>query len=117
MLEILRILPEAEPTLSAGASQAECDVGMSTVIAVDLSRYFDTIRHSVLLDKTAKRVQDPQVMGLVPPHHSSPPYPGQHAQLLLVPRPAPCQHNWDTFRSLIRQQGGKDSPHEQKESS
>ena len=28
----------------------------------------------------------------------------------------PCQHNGDTFRSLIRQQGGKDSPHEQPES-
>jgi RNA-directed DNA polymerase len=38
---------------------------MSTVIDVDLSRYFDTIRHSVLLDKIAKRVQDPQVMHLV----------------------------------------------------
>jgi len=24
-------------------------------------RYFDTIRHSMLLDKIAKRVQDPQV--------------------------------------------------------
>jgi group II intron reverse transcriptase/maturase len=38
---------------------------MSTVIDVDLSRYFDTIRHSVLLDKIAKRIQDPQVMHLV----------------------------------------------------
>jgi retron-type reverse transcriptase len=38
---------------------------MSTVIDVDLSRYFDTIRHSVLLDKIAKRVQDPEVMHLV----------------------------------------------------
>ena len=38
---------------------------MSTVIDVDLSRYFDTIRHSVLLDKIAKRIQDPQVMQLV----------------------------------------------------
>src|SRR5947208_5053370 len=38
---------------------------MSTVIDVDLSRYFDTIRHSVLLDKIAKRTQDPQVMHLV----------------------------------------------------
>jgi RNA-directed DNA polymerase len=32
---------------------------MSTVIDVDLSRYFDTIRHSVLLEKIAKRIQDP----------------------------------------------------------
>jgi len=38
---------------------------MSMVIDVDLSRYFDTIRHSVLLDKIAKRVQDPRVLHLV----------------------------------------------------
>jgi group II intron reverse transcriptase/maturase len=38
---------------------------MFTVIDVDLSRYFDTIRHSVLLDKIAKRVQDPRVLHLV----------------------------------------------------
>ena len=38
---------------------------MSTVIDVDLCRYFDTIRHSVLLDKIATRVQDPQVLHLV----------------------------------------------------
>jgi RNA-directed DNA polymerase len=38
---------------------------MSTVIDVDLSRYFDNVRHSILLDKIAKRVQDPQVMHLV----------------------------------------------------
>jgi RNA-directed DNA polymerase len=38
---------------------------MSTVIDVDLSSYFDNIRHSVLLEQIAKRVQDPQVMHLV----------------------------------------------------
>ncbi len=38
---------------------------MSMVIDVDLTRYFDNIRHSVLLEKIAKRVQDPQVMRLI----------------------------------------------------
>jgi RNA-directed DNA polymerase len=38
---------------------------MSTVIDVDLSRYFDTIRHSTLLDKIAQRIQDPQILHLV----------------------------------------------------
>ena len=38
---------------------------MSTIIDVDLSRYFDTIRQSVLLDKIAKRIQDPRVLRLV----------------------------------------------------
>jgi len=38
---------------------------MSTVIDVDLSRYFDNIRHSVLLDKIAERIQDPRVLRLV----------------------------------------------------
>jgi group II intron reverse transcriptase/maturase len=38
---------------------------MSTVIEVDLTCYFDNIRHSRLLEQIAKRVQDPQVMHLV----------------------------------------------------
>jgi len=38
---------------------------MSTVVDVDLSKYFDTIRHTILLDKIAKRVQDPKVLHLV----------------------------------------------------
>ena len=38
---------------------------MSIVIEVDLSRYFDMIRHSTLLDKIARRVQDPQVLHLI----------------------------------------------------
>jgi RNA-directed DNA polymerase len=38
---------------------------MTKVVDVDLSNYFDSIRHSVLLGKIAKRVQDPAVMRLV----------------------------------------------------
>ena len=38
---------------------------MWIVIDVDLSQYFDNIRHSVLLDKIARRVQDPEVMHLI----------------------------------------------------
>ena len=38
---------------------------MSTVVDVDLSRYFDTIRHSILLARIAHRVQDPDVLRLV----------------------------------------------------
>ena len=37
---------------------------MSTVIDVDLSRYFDTIRQSVLLDKIAKRYHRTTVSGV-----------------------------------------------------
>jgi group II intron reverse transcriptase/maturase len=38
---------------------------MSTVITVDLDRYFDTIRHDLLLQQIARRVQDPAVLHLV----------------------------------------------------
>jgi len=38
---------------------------MSTVIEVDLARYFDTIRHDILLQQIARRVQDPAVLHLV----------------------------------------------------
>jgi group II intron reverse transcriptase/maturase len=38
---------------------------MSIVIDVDLSRYFDTIRHSTLLEKIGRRIQDPAVMHLI----------------------------------------------------
>lgn len=38
---------------------------MSTVVDVDLSRYFDTIQHTKLLNLIARRVQDTQVLRLV----------------------------------------------------
>jgi group II intron reverse transcriptase/maturase len=38
---------------------------MSRVIDVDLTSFFDSIQHSLLLDKIARRVKDPEVMRLV----------------------------------------------------
>jgi retron-type reverse transcriptase len=38
---------------------------MSIGMEVDLSRSFDTIRHAILVDKRAQRVQDPAVMHLI----------------------------------------------------
>ena len=38
---------------------------MSTVVDVDLAHYFDSIRHSILLEKIARRVQDPEILKLV----------------------------------------------------
>ncbi|MGH9424911.1 MAG: group II intron reverse transcriptase/maturase, partial [Terriglobia bacterium] len=39
--------------------------GLSRVIDVDLKSYFDNIRHHLLLQKLAKRVQDPEILHLV----------------------------------------------------
>jgi retron-type reverse transcriptase len=38
--------------------------GMTTVIDIDLSRYFDTIRQDTLLQKIARRLEDPDVLRL-----------------------------------------------------
>jgi RNA-directed DNA polymerase len=38
---------------------------MFKVIDVDLSRYFDNIQHHILLEKIAKRVQDPEILRLI----------------------------------------------------
>ena len=35
------------------------------VIDLDLKAYFDTVRHDLLLQKVARRVQDPQVLHLL----------------------------------------------------
>ncbi|MGH9429147.1 MAG: group II intron reverse transcriptase/maturase, partial [Terriglobia bacterium] len=39
--------------------------GLSRVIDVDLKSYFDNIRHHLLLQKLARRVQDPEILHLV----------------------------------------------------
>ena len=57
--------PKRSPHRALAEARRSVMRRMSTVIDVDLSRYFDTIRHSILLDKIAKRIQDPQVLHLV----------------------------------------------------
>lgn len=57
--------PKRSPHRALAEARRSVMRRMSTVIDVDLSKYFDTIRHSVLLEKIAKRIQDPQVMHLV----------------------------------------------------
>jgi RNA-directed DNA polymerase len=57
--------PKRSPHLALAQVRRSVLRRMSTVIDVDLSEYFDTLRHSVLLNKIAKRVQDPQVLHLV----------------------------------------------------
>ncbi len=39
--------------------------GLTRVIDVDLKSYFDKVRHHLLLQKLAKRVQDPEILHLV----------------------------------------------------
>jgi RNA-directed DNA polymerase len=39
--------------------------GKTRVIDVDLRAYFDNVRHHILLEKVARRVNDPEVMGLL----------------------------------------------------
>jgi RNA-directed DNA polymerase len=57
--------PKRSPHQALAAVRRSVLRRMSMVVDVDLSRYFDTIRHSILLDKIAKRVQDPAVMHLI----------------------------------------------------
>jgi RNA-directed DNA polymerase len=57
--------PERSPHQALAEVRRSVLRRMSTVVDVDLSKYFDTIRQSILLDKIAKRVQDPEVMHLI----------------------------------------------------
>jgi RNA-directed DNA polymerase len=57
--------PQRAPPQALAAVRRSVLRRMSMVIAVDLSRSCDTIRHSIRLDTIAKRVQDPAVMHLL----------------------------------------------------
>ena len=57
--------PERSPHQALAEVRRSVMRRMSTVIDVDLSNYFDNIRHSELLAKIARRIQDPQVMHLI----------------------------------------------------
>ena len=63
--KLLRIPAKALAASGPGRVRRSLLRRMSTVIDVDLTRYFDTIRHSTLLEKIARRVQDPAVMRLI----------------------------------------------------
>ena len=52
LLELLRVSPEAVAASSPGGSQAQCDAADVRRSSMSIwSRYFDTIRHSVLLEQ------------------------------------------------------------------
>src|SRR3989449_1205866 len=57
--------PKRSPHQTLAAVRRSLLRWMSTVIEVDLARYFDTIRHDLLLQQIARRVQDPAVLHLV----------------------------------------------------
>ena len=57
--------PRRSPHLALAEVRRSVLRRMTRVIDVDLTKYFETIQHSVLLNKIAKRVQDPDVLRLV----------------------------------------------------
>ena len=57
--------PKRSPQLALSAVRRSLLRRMSRVIDVDLSKYFDNIRHSILLTQIARRIEDPKVMHLV----------------------------------------------------
>jgi group II intron reverse transcriptase/maturase len=57
--------PKRSPHQALAAVRRSVLRRMSRVVDVDLARYFDPIRHSILVDKMAKRVQDLAVMHLI----------------------------------------------------
>ena len=59
MPELLRVPPQAVAASCPGGSQAQPDA------QDDPAKYFDDVRHDVLLGKIARRVQDPKVLHLV----------------------------------------------------
>ncbi len=57
--------PKRSPHLALSAVRRSLLRRMNRVIDVDLTKYFDNIQHSILLEQIARRVEDPKVMHLV----------------------------------------------------
>lgn len=57
--------PKRSPHLALSAVRRSLLRRMNKVIDVDLSKYFDNIRHSILLAQMARRIEDPRVMHLI----------------------------------------------------
>ncbi len=58
--------PARSPHQALHALREQIRLGwVNYVYEADIRGYFDTVRHSILLDKIAKRIQDPKVMHLV----------------------------------------------------
>jgi RNA-directed DNA polymerase len=57
--------PERKAQDAAQRVSKAANCGKTTVIDVDLEAYFDNIRHDILLQKVAARVNDPKIMHLL----------------------------------------------------
>ena len=57
--------PKRSPHLALSAVRRSLLRRMNRVIDVDLTKYFDNIQHSILLEQITRRVEDPKVMHLV----------------------------------------------------
>jgi phosphoglycolate phosphatase-like HAD superfamily hydrolase len=70
---LFRVFPETHSVLSElkkrgyvlGTISNNTDEMLDRMKSLDLTRYFDTIRHFILLRKIARRVEDPDVLHLV----------------------------------------------------
>ena len=62
---LLRVSSPAQCPSGSGQSHRRAPSGLTRVVDVDLSGYFDNIRHHIVLAKVSRRVQDDEVMHLL----------------------------------------------------